>query len=156
MEPSDKFLLIGLGHPYRSDDGFGPRALELLQEEFGDRYEYQRHSGDPADLMDTWNQRSLIILDALRTPHPRPGTLHRIHITDGENLPAMSPLSSHALSLGEALEMGRILQKMPRDLIILGVEAENFKPGDQLSPAVAAALDQLMTLIPELTESCRK
>jgi hydrogenase maturation protease len=152
MEPSEKFLLLGLGHPYRSDDGFGPRAIELLKEKFGDRYDYQQHSGDPADLMDVWDQRSLIILDALRTPAPKPGTLHRIHVTEGEILPGMSPVSSHALSLGEALEMGRILRKMPRNLIVLGVEGENFNPGDQLSAAVSAALNQVTTLIPELTE----
>lgn len=67
-------------------------------------------------------------------------------------MPRSPSVSSHALSLGEALEMGRILQKIPKRAVILAVEGGNFDPGDQASPAVAAALEKLVTLIPEIVE----
>ncbi len=152
MNPSEKTLLIGLGHPYRSDDAFGPKAIEALQEKFGDRFEYQKHSGDPADLLDCWDQRTIVILDVLRTPDPKPGTIHCLKVEEGLVLPGASSVSSHALSLGEALEMGRILEKMPKCGLILGVEGENFDPGDQLSPAVASALEEVVTLVPNIME----
>jgi len=152
MVTTEKILLVGLGHLYRSDDGFGPQAIEALKNKFGDRYEYRQHSGDPADLMELWEQRSLVILDALHSQDPRPGTIHCIKVQPGDTLPETNSVSSHALSLGEALEMGQILQKTPRSLIILGVEGENFEPGDQLSPAVTAALDQVLLSIPQLIE----
>jgi hydrogenase maturation protease len=149
MNP-DKVLLLGLGHPYRSDDGFGPRAIRSLQEKYGDRYDYRLHSGDPADLLDIWDHRTLVILDAMRCPHPKPGTLHEFHVPSHGILPRQSAVSSHALSLAEALELGRILQRMPRECIILGVEGENFAPGEDLSPSVAAALDRVLLLVPRL------
>lgn len=152
MADSEKVLLIALGHRYRSDDAFGPRAIEIIQQACGDRYEYQQHSGDPADLLDSWNQRSIVILDALRTPNPRPGTVHCMKLVEGLVLPGSPSVSSHALSLGEALEMGRILQKMPKRGLILAVEGENFSPGDQLSPAVASALEKIVALMPEIME----
>lgn len=152
MSTTRKTLLVGLGHPYRSDDGFGPRAIEVLKEFFGDQYEYLQHSGDPADLMDCWDQRSLVIIDAIQTPDPKPGTVHSIRPLEGAVFPAQKSLSSHALSLMDALELGRILQKLPKDLIVLGVEGENFAPGDQLSPSVAEALDQVIRMIPSLIQ----
>ncbi len=152
MSPSEKTLLIGLGHPYRSDDAFGPRAIEALREKFGDRFEYQKHSGDPADLLDSWDRRTIVILDVLRTPDPKPGTIHCLKVEEGLVLPGAPSVSSHALSLGEALEMGRILHKMPKRGLILGVEGENFNPGDQLSPAVASALEEVVTLVPNIME----
>ncbi len=152
MSAPEKTLLIGLGHPYRSDDAFGPRAIEALSKKFGDRFEYQKHSGDPADLLDCWDQRSIVILDVLRMPDPKPGTIHWLKFEEGLVLPGAPSVSSHALSLGEALEMGRILQKMPKRGLILGVEGEDFSPGDQLSPAVASALDEVVELVPNITE----
>jgi hydrogenase maturation protease len=152
MRAKDKILLVGLGHPYRSDDGFGPQAIEALKKKFGDQYEYRQHSGDPADLMDLWEQRSLVILDAWHSADPRPGTIHCIKVKPGDTLPGAISVSSHALSLGEALEMGQILQKTPQSLIILGVEGENFEPGNLLSPAVEKALDQVIARIPQLIE----
>lgn len=152
MDGKDKILLVGLGHPYRSDDGFGPQAIEALKKKFGDQYEYRQHSGDPADLMDLWEHRSLVILDAFHCAEPDPGTIHCIKAKPGDTLPWSTSVSSHALSLSEALVMGQILQKIPRSLIILGVEGENFEPGDLLSPAVSKALDQVIARIPQLIE----
>jgi hydrogenase maturation protease len=149
---SEKFLLLGLGHPYRSDDGFGPRVIQALKEEYGDRFDYRLHAGDPADLLDVWDQRSLMIFDAMRCPHPQAGTLHQFQLQEDGILPGQSAVSSHALSLAEALELGRVLQKMPRECIILAVEGENFAAGEELSPAVAVALNQVLTLVPQLTK----
>ena len=52
--------------------------------------------------------------------------------------------STHALSVGEALELGRALGRAPRRVVLLGVEGAAFAMGDPLTPSVEAALEEVV------------
>ncbi len=51
--------------------------------------------------------------------------------------------STHALGLGEAIELARALGRLPGRLLVYGVEGADFGTGEGLSPAVTAALGPL-------------
>jgi hydrogenase maturation protease len=59
-----------------------------------------------------------------------------------QSLPAqMFRYSTHAIGIAEAIELGRALHKLPRQLIVYGIEGRNFDAGMQLPPAVESAVE---------------
>ena len=55
--------------------------------------------------------------------------------------------SSHQFGLADAVETARALGRLPRRLIVVGVEGERFGFGEGLTPAVAAAIDRVVEVV---------
>jgi len=51
----------------------------------------------------------------------------------------MFPGSSHSFGLHEAIELARALKRLPRRLILYGIEGKSFGLGGELSPDVKEA-----------------
>jgi hydrogenase maturation protease len=140
-------VVIGVGNPYRRDDGFGPAVLERLA----------RHGpwpgvrlvtcdGDTGRLLDAWEGTDLAyVVEAVRTALPRPGQLHRFSVP--VTLPAGHATSSHGLGLGEAVELANVLGRLPGRLELLAVEVVETGLGEGLSAPVERAAEQVTQLI---------
>jgi hydrogenase maturation protease len=87
--------------------------------------------------------RAIIIVDAIRSG-AAPGTLHRID-AGAAPLPGgvRGSSSTHALGVAEAIELARTLGRLPRHVIVYGVEAQHAATGAGLSPPVSTALDDV-------------
>jgi hydrogenase maturation protease len=139
-------LVIGVGNRYRSDDGAGLEVARRLQGL--DAVDVRESEGEPVALLDVWDDvPAAIIVDAVSSGAV-PGTIHRIDASD-EPLPAEigGAPSTHAVGLGEAIELGRALGRLPRKLIVYGIEGERFNAGEELSPRVGAAIETLVTRV---------
>jgi hydrogenase maturation protease len=80
-----------------------------------------------------------VLIDAVRGGGPA-GTVHRFDASHVA-LPALfARTSSHAIGLGETIELGRALGRLPRRVIVFGVAGARFGAGASLSPAVAEAV----------------
>lgn len=89
--------------------------------------------------------RSLaIIVDAVASGAPV-GSVQRFECHHGQwRAPAsFSSTSSHGLGVAEAIELGRVLDRLPDRLLIFGVEAADFADGAGLSAKVAAVVAPL-------------
>ena len=138
-------LLIALGHPYRSDDAAGPKVLENVRRQLPDGADLVHHNGDPSELIDLWTNREVLIVDAAPVADDAPPVTvfdplsGATGLADGRG----RVTSSHALSLAEALELGRMLEKLPASLQVIAVAGEDFSFGEKLTPrarrGVAAA-----------------
>lgn len=136
-------MVIGVGNTLRGDDGVGLEVARRL----GRRAEaagvaVRELEGEGIGLLDVWQDASAVVLvDGVRSGAD-PGTIHRIEVTD-RPLPArlQSSSSTHAVGVGEAIELARALGRLPSRLVIYGVEGGRFKTGAELSPGVAAAVD---------------
>jgi hydrogenase maturation protease len=138
-------LVVGVGHPDRGDDAVGWLVAERLRSRLSDRddVEVVQLTSDPAELLTlaAWNTAAHVVLvDAVVTGAP-PGTVDVI----GDEQPLPSPRSSgtHDLGLAAALQIARSLDRLPRDLTIVGVEGARFGIGDLPSPAVVAAAERV-------------
>jgi hydrogenase maturation protease len=70
----------------------------------------------------------------------------------GRNLGA----STHGLGVAEAVALGDALGRLPRRLIIIGIEGRRFEVGADLSPEVARAVDEAVRLgLEEVANVCR-
>jgi len=64
-----------------------------------------------------------------------------------EPLPTSGFASTHAIGIVEAVEMARRLGRLPERLVVYGIEAESVATGTSVSPAVSAAIDEVVAAI---------
>ncbi len=141
-------LYIGLGNPYRQDDGVGTYVVRALAADPRPGMQTAIDIGDSLQLLSRMQgYRSVMLIDAMKAG-TSPGLLQRFDGHGNRWRDAAFAVSSHVLGLGEAIDLGRRLQNLPPDLTILGIEGQQFDFGIGLSPAVRACAD---TLISELT-----
>jgi hydrogenase maturation protease len=133
-------LLIGLGNPDRGDDGVGTAVVRRVTEHANDDVEVVE-SDDPASLIDTWDGADrVVVVDAMQSGRPA-GTVLVLDVTETP-LPSdgWATGGTHALGLAAAVELSRALGRLPRRLLVVGVEADRLTTGTELSAPVHAAV----------------
>ena len=143
--------MIGVGNAYRCDDGVGPAVAERLR---GRReVEVATCEQEPSRLLDAWAGAGLaLVVDAVASG-AAPGTVHRFDASERAVPAGVFRGSTHALGVGEAIELARALGRLPGRVLVYGVEGAEFGAGEGLSPAVAAAVGPLVA---ELIEEARR
>jgi hydrogenase maturation protease len=138
--PAGPILVVGLGHPDRGDDGVGLAVARQAARLLGDGVTVLEQQ-DPAGLLDTWaGARLVVVTDAVRSGRRPPGTVQVLHACHGPLPVRTGAGGTHGFGLAEVIELGRALGRMPPELVIVGVEAQQFQLGEPLSPQVAAAV----------------
>lgn len=139
-------LVLGIGHPFRGDDGIGPLVAERIAANNLPGITALAHHGEGSDLMGRWaGFDRVVIVDATCSGAPA-GTIRRWDAV-AEQLPAaLFPKSSHLFGLAEAVEMARLLGRLPAALTVIGVEGKDFAAGTTLSPEVAAAVEAVVSI----------
>jgi hydrogenase maturation protease len=136
-------IVIGVGNPYRCDDGLGPAVVARLRQRGLPSHLLATSLGETGDLIELWEGKELaIVVDAVRAWPAHPGRVHRLALGHmaGERARAAS---SHGMDLGEAVELARELGRLPTRLVLYAVEAGDVGAGVNLTPAVSAAVDRL-------------
>lgn len=133
-------LIIGIGNPDRGDDAAGVLAARHV------------HGGrviewaDCSMLLDLWEDADdVVVIDAMRSGAP-PGTIRRFDVWS-EKMPAHAFVSSHAMGVAETVEMARALGRLPRRLIVYGIEAADVGTGVAPCPQVCAAAVEVAAAI---------
>ena len=137
-------VVIGLGNAYRRDDGVGLAVAERLRAQSGgiDVVSYEQ---EPSRLLDAWTGADLaLVVDAVSSG-AEPGTVHRFDATERAVPGRVFRGSTHAFGVSEVIELARALGRLPRRVLVYGVEGDEFGAGEGLSPAVAAAVGPLAT-----------
>jgi hydrogenase maturation protease len=137
--------VIGLGSALRGDDGAG---LEVARRLAGDaRFEARVHEGEGVDLLGVWaGTESVVLVDTIRSGGI-PGTIVRFDAA-AQPLPSTHRQAvGHALGVAESIELGRVLGRLPRRLVVIGIEGQNFALGSGLSPAVHRSIDSALDAV---------
>lgn len=132
-------VVIGIGNPYRHDDGVGSAAARLVRLAVPGA-EVVELDGEPTRIMEAWADRDLaVVIDAVRAGG-QAGTIHRIDV-------AVDPLpdcpargSTHHAGLAEAVALARALGRLPARLVVYGIEPGDLTDGEGLSAPVRQAL----------------
>lgn len=141
-------LVIGIGNEFRGDDAVGLVVARRLRAHGGPGLEVREASGEATELMRLWEGHArVVVIDAMRSGR-LPGTVARLDVRqDWPDAEAGTFASSHALGLREAVALARALDSLPRSLVVVGVEGATFAPGEPLTPAVAAAVEQVVASV---------
>jgi hydrogenase maturation protease len=139
-------MFLGVGNLHRGDDGVGPYLAQRLADndilkERG--VEVLPHSGEGASLMHLWEGLDfVVIVDCMKTGLPL-GTVRRFDVLKEELHGGVFRYSSHLFGLAEAVEMARQLEKLPKAMIVYGVEGITFAFEEGRSPEVEAVLPEV-------------
>ncbi len=76
-----------------------------------------------------------------------PGTIFRFEATEGPVPCDAGWISSHSPGVAEGIETARALGRLPVSLTVYGIEAEHVDPGDDVTPAVGEAVEEVARAI---------
>jgi len=138
-----KVLVVGIGNPDRCDDGIGAAVLERLAGRLPADVRTLARRGDMLALLDDCAGADALVCVDATAPMGMPGQIRRIDAI-AETVPRdASFASSHALGLGEAIELARTLGTAPPAMVVYAVEGACFDDGMGLSPLVARAIEEV-------------
>ena len=132
-------VVIGVGNRWRRDDAAGLEVIDALRGRVGDEVALIESDGEPTRLLDAFALApTVVMVDAVITGD-EPGTVHTL--TD-EELPNQMGIgqSSHLVQLVETIELGKLLDKLPNGLVLIGIEATDFANGEGMTDPVATAV----------------
>ncbi|MEI7547189.1 MAG: hydrogenase maturation protease [Actinomycetota bacterium] len=149
--------VIGIGNPYRRDDGAAGAVLAQLARQWAadPRVRLVELDGESVRLVQAWEgSHTVWIVDAVRSGRAA-GSIHEV---DAQHLGELDDTGKrlgggHLMGLAEAVDLARVLDRLPPQLRILGIEGIDFDNGEGLSPQVshgiAAAAAHLSAAIAE-------
>ncbi|MEV7871580.1 hydrogenase maturation protease [Streptomyces sp. NPDC088124] len=139
-----RVVVIGVGNPFRRDDGAGPAVIEAVRPRVPAGTLLAGSDGEPGRLLTLWNRHDHVVIVEVVHTHPgRPGRLHTLSAERVAGL-ALRSGSTHALGLGETAALAEALDRMPCSLVVHAVEGGDFAFGTGLSAPVEAALPRLI------------
>lgn len=140
-------VVVGLGNPLMTDDGFGLAVLEHLR----DRWSLP----EGVELVDggTWGMtllpviqdaRQLLLLDAMNTGAAEGS----VSVIEREALPRFlaTKLSPHQIDLREVLAIAEFRGALPEDTVAMGAQPARVELGTGLTPALAARVEEVAAL----------
>ena len=138
-----RIAIIGVGNEYRGDDAAGVFIARKIEDEKLPGVNVFIQSGEGAALIEAWQDFDfVVIVDASRS-NSSAGKIFRFD-AKREKLPdSFFSYSTHAFSVAEAVELARVLNRLPPRLIVYAVEGKNFEIGVGLSPEIERAIGKV-------------
>lgn len=144
-----RIRVIGVGNPYRRDDGAGPAVVAGLRRRRLPTVDLVECDGEPTRLLDLWAGAEVaVVVDAVRTGARPPGTIHRRSVRH-PSFGRARGATSHAVDFGDAVALAAALDRLPGRMLLYLVEAGDTSAGVGLTPPVAAAVTELVAEIAE-------
>lgn len=139
--------VIGIGNRLRGDDAIGPLAIDALRALNRPELELIDAGSDALGVLEYFeNKQRVLLIDACLMGR-KPGTIIGFEPAEAQLILNQDPLSLHGLGLSEALEMARSLKLLPEELKIYGIEPDYMQFEEQLSPAMAEALESVVSKV---------
>ena len=151
---SARVVVIGVGNALRGDDAAGLTVAERIRASAPEGVAVRVCEEEPSRLIDAFGDADVAYLvDAVSTG-AQAGTVHRFDASDGP-VPSLERRSStHALGIGEAIELARALGRLPRRTIFVGIEGSDFIAREGLTPAVADGVARASATVLEEVAAC--
>lgn len=140
-------VVLGIGNTILSDEAAGVRAVELLEQHYHLPANVQVIDGGTSGMEmieDLSNLDFLIVIDVVKTG-AAPGTVVKIA---GAEIPVFfrHKLSPHQIGLPDVLASLELLDCLPKEMVVLGVEPVSLELGMEMTPTVAEKVPALVDM----------
>lgn len=136
--------IIGIGNLFRGDDAVGLLAARRLRERLDLSVEVVEAEGDGLALLDLMEGADqVLMIDAVKSGG-HPGTTVRLDLSKESRWGRLVPCSTHAIGIGEAIDLARTLGRLPKRVMLYGIEIDSFESGAALSEPVRRGLDSVV------------
>ena len=145
-------VVIGLGNRMRSDDVAGVEAVGHIKKLNLPGVSVFSEVSDSAALIELWNEAEIVyIVDAVSSGREAGCIVRYDALNDTIPEEIFTGLSSHSFGLGATIQLARELNRLPRKLVVYGIEGKDFSAGGELSPEVTrAALNTSQRIVKEI------
>lgn len=138
-------VVLGIGNTILTDEAFGVRCVEALERGYAVPDTVQLIDGGTSGMEmieDLSHLDFLIVLDVLKTG-AAPGTVVKIA---GDDIPVFfrRKLSPHQIALPDVLASLELLDAIPKEIIVLGVEPISLELGLEMTPTVAGKIPEVV------------
>jgi len=136
--------VIGVGNAWRGDDAVGLQAARRLRERLRPPVEVIEAEGDGLALLDLMEGvEHVILIDAVKGGG-QPGTTVRLDLSVRSRWGTVVPCSTHAIGIADAIDLARAMGRLPKQIILYGIEIESVDSGASLSEPVREGLDAVV------------
>ena len=136
--------VIGVGNPYRRDDGAGPAVVEGLRHLRLSHVELFDCDGEPTRLLDLWTRADLAVLvHTEQTGSSAPGAVRRRSLLH-PSISRPGGTATSAAGIHEAVTLSAALGLLPTRMLCYVVEAGDTSTGVGETPPVAIAVADLV------------
>ena len=144
---TDGVVVVGYGNALRTDDGLGWYAADRLASDprLSGATVLQRHQLMPELALDISAAALVVLVDASHALAAGTVTVAQV-----ERAGDATTTWSHHLSPPSVVALAQELYGRAADVILVSCGGESFEMGDRLSPAVEAALPQVVDTVVEV------
>lgn len=142
-------LVLGIGNPLMSDEGFGIEAVARLRDRFVFPSDVELVDGGTLGLalLPTLEDADrIVILDAVDLGEAPAGTLARLGWDDVPRT-LLLKVSPHQESVAESLALLELRRGRPEALEVVGAQPGSLDWGTGLTPAVESALETALDAV---------
>ena len=141
-----KILVIGVGNPFRGDDGIGSAIIKILRTENSPDFVLVDGGTDGLALLDQLAEyKKAIIIDAVQMLEA-PGVV-RLFVPEEARIKIKSDvLSTHGFGLAEMLKLADELN-IKTKIKIIGIQPKSIDFGEGLSDEIKNQIPQILKLI---------
>ncbi|MBU0743784.1 MAG: hydrogenase maturation protease [Gammaproteobacteria bacterium] len=141
-----KVLIVGVGNPYRHDDGIGIEIIKILQQENNPQVILFDAGTDGFSLLDKLAlYKRAIIIDAVYMGE-KPGEVRLFTPKEARLKIKSDALSTHGFGLAEVLKLAEELG-IEAEIKIIGIEPESIDFGEGLSEVVKNQIPEVLDLV---------
>lgn len=144
-----RVVVLGVGNVLMSDEGVGVHAVTALSDgyDFPDSVEIIDGGTSGMDCLDRIADADLLLIaDCMRSKDKSPGTITRL-ADDQINAWFNTKISPHQVGLSDVLAACSFHGMSPRRVVLIGVQPASFDTSMELTPAIAAVMPQLLTML---------
>ncbi len=141
-----RVVVLGVGNILMSDEGVGVHAVTELAGRYDvpDSVEIIDGGTSGMDCLDRIADADLLLIaDCMRSKDKAPGTITRL-ADDEINAWFKTKISPHQVGLSDVLAACCFHGISPKHVVLVGVQPASFETSMELTPAVAAALPQVL------------
>ncbi len=140
-------VVLGIGNTILTDEAAGVRAVELLEQRYqipDDVLVIDGGTSGMEMIEDLSDLDFLIVIDVVKTG-AAPGTVVKIA---GDEIPVFfrRKLSPHQIALPDVLASLELLDAMPKEIVVLGVEPISLELGMEMTPTIAEQVPVLVEM----------
>ncbi len=136
--------IIGVGNILMQDEGVGPKVVELLRKEYTFEPEIEIIDGGTLglDLLPYIEKYKKIIIVDVVDFGKEAGF---IKVLKGDEIPPYlrTKLSVHHVGVQDLLEVARLMNFLPEELVLVGIQPESIDLGLDLTSTLAGKLNEL-------------
>jgi hydrogenase maturation protease len=138
-------VVIGIGNPFRQDDGVGHVVADEVAKRRIPGVQVITAIGEPGEILDAWRDvPRAVVVDAAVWEGMTPGRIERW--IPGE-VEASGVVSSHTLGVAQTFALAQALGQVPGELVVFSIAVAEVGHGVGLTPQVAAAVPVVVDAI---------